>query len=61
MPLARRSTRTIVRAPAAPSAGQAALIKTLAQLRAAEAQCTRCPLYQFATQVEPGEGRWARD
>ena len=31
--------------------------KTLAELRAAEAACTRCPLYQFATQVVPGEGR----
>lgn len=29
----------------------------LEELRAAEAQCTRCPLYQFATQVVPGEGR----
>jgi DNA polymerase len=33
------------------------LIRTLAELREAEAQCTRCPLYQFATQVVPGEGR----
>jgi uracil-DNA glycosylase len=31
-------------------------IKTLAQLRAAEAECTRCPLYKNATQVVPGEG-----
>jgi len=31
-------------------------IKTLAQLRAAEAECTRCPLYRDATQVVPGEG-----
>ena len=30
---------------------------TLDALRAEEAQCTRCPLYQFATQVVPGEGR----
>jgi DNA polymerase len=30
--------------------------RTLAGLRKAEAQCTRCPLYQFATQVVPGEG-----
>ena len=30
---------------------------TLAELRAAEAQCSRCPLYRFATQVVPGEGR----
>jgi DNA polymerase len=29
----------------------------LAELRAAEAACTRCPLYKFATQVVPGEGR----
>jgi DNA polymerase len=32
-------------------------VKTLAELRAAEAECTRCPLYKFATQVVPGEGR----
>jgi uracil-DNA glycosylase family protein len=31
-------------------------IKTLSQLRGAEAECTRCPLYRFATQVVPGEG-----
>jgi uracil-DNA glycosylase len=31
-------------------------IKTLAQLRGAEAECTRCPLYRDATQVVPGEG-----
>src|SRR5215510_12260738 len=31
-------------------------IETLAQLRAAEAACTRCPLYRDATQVVPGEG-----
>jgi uracil-DNA glycosylase family protein len=31
-------------------------IKTLAQLRAAEAACTRCPLYRHASQVVPGEG-----
>src|SRR5881275_470253 len=31
-------------------------IKTLTQLRGAEAQCTRCPLYRDATQVVPGEG-----
>jgi uracil-DNA glycosylase family protein len=31
-------------------------IKTLSQLREAEAQCTRCPLYRDATQVVPGEG-----
>src|SRR5579859_7704623 len=28
----------------------------LAQLRDAEAACTRCPLYRTATQVVPGEG-----
>jgi uracil-DNA glycosylase family protein len=32
-------------------------ITTLARLRSAEAHCTRCPLYQFATQVVPGEGQ----
>jgi len=31
-------------------------IKTVTQLRAAEAECTRCPLYKDATQVVPGEG-----
>jgi uracil-DNA glycosylase len=30
---------------------------TLEALRAEEAQCTRCPLYQIGTQVVPGEGR----
>jgi len=30
--------------------------KNLKQLRAAEARCIRCPLYQRATQVVPGEG-----
>jgi len=32
------------------------LPRTLAGLRRAEAECRRCPLYQFATQVVPGEG-----
>ena len=32
---------------------------SLAQLRRAEADCTRCPLYRDATQVVPGEGRRA--
>jgi uracil-DNA glycosylase len=32
-------------------------IHSLAALREAEARCTRCPLYKFATQVVPGEGR----
>ena len=31
-------------------------IKTLAAPRRAQAECTRCPLYRFATQVVPGEG-----
>ncbi|MGE3147660.1 MAG: UdgX family uracil-DNA binding protein [Pseudorhodoplanes sp.] len=31
-------------------------IRSLAALRAAEAACTRCPLYRNATQVVPGEG-----
>lgn len=31
-------------------------IKSLKALRAAEAACTRCPLYKNATQVVPGEG-----
>ena len=29
----------------------------LAKLRTDEANCTRCPLYKFGTQVVPGEGR----
>src|SRR5829696_1407984 len=32
-------------------------VRTLTELRAAEAECTRCPLYKFGTQVVPGEGR----
>ncbi len=32
------------------------VIKTLAELRAAEAACARCSLYKRATQVVPGEG-----
>jgi uracil-DNA glycosylase family protein len=31
-------------------------ISSFAELRAAEAACTRCPLYRNATQVVPGEG-----
>jgi DNA polymerase len=31
-------------------------IRTLKALREAEAACTRCPLYKYATQVVPGEG-----
>jgi len=31
-------------------------IKSLSALRAAEEKCTRCPLYEKATQVVPGEG-----
>ena len=31
-------------------------IRSLSALRAAEAGCTRCPLYRNATQVVPGEG-----
>ena len=34
----------------------APLVSSFAQLRAAEAECTRCPLYRNATQVVPGEG-----
>jgi uracil-DNA glycosylase family protein len=37
-------------------AAPGASIKTLPALRKAEAACTRCPLYRFATQVVPGEG-----
>src|SRR5947208_12195774 len=32
-------------------------IRSLTALAAAEATCTRCPLYKFATQAVPGEGR----
>ena len=32
-------------------------IKSLTRLHAAEAECTRCPLYKNATQVVSGEGR----
>ena len=32
-------------------------IRNLKALALAEAECTRCPLYKFATQVVPGEGR----
>src|SRR5262245_33888031 len=32
-------------------------IRTLAELAEAEAECTRCPLYEHATQAVPGEGR----
>lgn len=35
---------------------QGAEIKTLKALAAAEAECTRCPLYRGATQVVPGRG-----
>jgi DNA polymerase len=31
-------------------------IRSLKALREAEAECTRCPLYKFATQVVPGKG-----
>jgi len=37
--------------------GPAREATTLDALRTDEARCTRCPLYQFATQVVPGEGR----
>lgn len=32
------------------------IIKSLKALRAAEENCTRCPLYKHATQVVPGKG-----
>ncbi len=32
-------------------------LRSLSALAAAEAECTRCPLYKHATQVVPGEGR----
>ncbi len=36
--------------------GAVPAIKALKALRVAEAECTRCPLYKFATQVVPGDG-----
>jgi DNA polymerase len=36
-------------------------IKSLRALAAAEAECTRCPLYRDATQAVPGEGPKAAD
>jgi DNA polymerase len=44
-----------MRAPAAVDDGPQ--VRSLTELRAAEAECTRCPLYKFATQVVPGKGR----
>lgn len=35
----------------------APVVRTLSALREAEAACRRCPLYQFATHVVPGDGR----
>lgn len=32
-------------------------LRSLKALAAAEAECMRCPLYKFTTQVVPGEGR----
>jgi len=55
MPSARRPA-TAMDPPVVRNGGRAAVLGTLAQLRSAEARCTRCPLYQFATQVVPGEG-----
>src|SRR5215468_4900524 len=36
-------------------------VKSLRALAAAEAECTRCPLYRDATQAVPGEGPKAAD
>ncbi len=33
------------------------VVSSLRALAAAEQECTRCPLYKFATQAVPGEGR----
>jgi len=55
MALARRAD-THMHPPATHSAAWSSTIKTLVQLRSAGARCTRCSLYQFATQVVPGEG-----
>jgi DNA polymerase len=37
-------------------ADDAPLVTNLKALAEAEAECTRCPLYRFATQVVPGQG-----
>src|SRR4051812_20365033 len=47
--------RAVFRWMETPAVAEAA-ITSLKALRAAEAACTRCPLYQNATQVVPGEG-----
>jgi DNA polymerase len=41
---------------AMPDAEAPPAIRSLKALAAAEAECTRCPLYRDATQVVPGEG-----
>jgi DNA polymerase len=47
-----------MRSPAqAIAASDPSPVDTLPALREAENQCRRCPLYQFATQAVPGEGR----
>jgi uracil-DNA glycosylase len=38
------------------SAGEATAPASLSELAQAESSCRRCPLYEFATQVVPGEG-----
>jgi uracil-DNA glycosylase family protein len=43
--------------PTAQNFDDGEVARTLSELREAEAACTRCPLYKFATQVVPGEGR----
>jgi uracil-DNA glycosylase family protein len=52
----RRRLPISERAKAARVAEETSAIKSLRPLRLAEAACTRCPLYQFATQVVPGDG-----
>lgn len=52
----RRSPTAAKRSAILHGVEQASALGTLVQLRKAEATCTRCPLYRFATQVVPGEG-----
>src|SRR5690349_15350431 len=46
-----------MRARTGPTDVPGPLVRSLTELRAAEAACTRCPLYKSATQVVPGQGR----
>jgi len=56
MMVAARRTSASARSATTSTVAQGSVIRTLAKLRQAEAACRRCPSYQFATQVVPGEG-----